>query len=57
MCRDSIGSGATEAACKALTLPLRRPTKKWERDHVGAMMNLIALCESGQDKAYKVSVP
>jgi hypothetical protein len=47
-----IGSGPTEAMCKNLTLRLKRPGMKWDRDHAGAMMNLIALYESGQAKAY-----
>jgi hypothetical protein len=47
-----IGSGPTEATCKNLTLRLKRPGMKWDRDHAGAMMNLIGLYESGQAKAY-----
>jgi len=47
-----IGSGPTEAMCKNLTLRLKRPGMKWDRDHAGAMMNLIAMYESGQAKAY-----
>jgi hypothetical protein len=47
-----IGSGPTEAMCKTLTLRLKRSGMKWDRDHAGAMMNLIALYESGQAKAY-----
>lgn len=47
-----IGSGPTEAMCKNLTLRLKRPGMKWDRDHAGAMMNLIGLYESGQAKAY-----
>jgi len=47
-----IGSGPTEAMCKNLTLRLKRPGMKWDRDHAGAMMNLISLYESGQAKAY-----
>lgn len=47
-----IGSGPTEAMCKNLTLRLKRPGMKWDRDHAGAMMNLIALYESGQAKQY-----
>ncbi|HEY0934819.1 MAG TPA: hypothetical protein VGD91_13880 [Trebonia sp.] len=50
-----IGSGPTEAACKTLTLRLKRPGMKWDRDHAGSMMNLIALYESGQGKAYWAS--
>jgi len=50
-----IGSGPTEAMCKNLTLRLKRPGMKWDRDHAGAMMNLIGLYESGQAKAYWVA--
>ena len=47
-----IGSGPTEATCKTLTLRLKRPGMKWDRDHAAGMMNLIAMRESGQWKAY-----
>jgi hypothetical protein len=47
-----IGSGPTEAMCKNLTLRLRRSGMKWDPDHAGAIMNLIALYESGQAPAY-----
>jgi hypothetical protein len=47
-----IGSGPTEAMCKNLTLRLKRPGMKWDRGHAGSMMNLIAMYESGQAKAY-----
>jgi hypothetical protein len=47
-----IGSGPTEALCKTLTLRLKRPGMKWDRDHAAAMMNLTALYESGQAKRY-----
>jgi hypothetical protein len=47
-----IGSGPTEAMCKNLTLRLKRSGMKWDRDHAGSMMNLIAMYESGQAKAY-----
>ena len=47
-----IGSGPTEAMCKNLTLRLKRPGMKWDRDHAGSMMNLIGLYESGQAKNY-----
>ena len=47
-----IGSGPTEATCKTLTLRLKRPGMKWDRDHAAGMMNLLALRESGQWKAY-----
>ncbi|HWE96668.1 MAG TPA: hypothetical protein VG269_22095, partial [Tepidisphaeraceae bacterium] len=46
-----IGSGPTEATCKTLTLRLKRPGMKWDRDHAAGMMNLIAMRESGQWKA------
>jgi len=47
-----IGSGPTEAMCKTLTLRVKRPGMKWDRDHAAAMMNLTALYDSGQAKAY-----
>lgn len=47
-----IGSGPTEATCKTLTLRLKRPGMKWDRDHAADLMNLISLRESGQWKAY-----
>jgi len=47
-----IGSGPTEATCKTLTLRLKRPGMKWDRDHAAGMMNLNAIRESGQWKAY-----
>jgi hypothetical protein len=43
-----IGSGPTEAMCKNLTLRLKRPGMKWDADHAAAIMNLMALYESGQ---------
>jgi hypothetical protein len=50
-----IGSGPTEAMCKTLTLRLKRPGMKWDRDHASAMMNLTAMYDSGQAKAYWAS--
>lgn len=47
-----IGSGPTEAMCKNLTLRLKRPGMKWDRDNAAAMMNLVALYESGQADRY-----
>lgn len=47
-----IGSGPTEAMCKNLTLRLKRPGMKWDRDNAAAMMNLTALYQSDQAKAY-----
>jgi len=47
-----IGSGPTEATCKTLTLRLKRPGMKWDRDNAAGMMNLLALRESGQWQAY-----
>lgn len=47
-----IGSGPTEALCKTLTLRLKRPGMKWDRDHAADLMNLQALYESGQAPAY-----
>lgn len=47
-----IGSGPTEATCKTLTLRLKRPGMKWDRDNAAAMMNLMAMRESGQWDAY-----
>jgi hypothetical protein len=52
---QDIGSGPTEAMCKTLTLRLKRPGMKWDRDHAAAMMNLTALYDSGQAKAYWAS--
>lgn len=47
-----IGSGPTEAMCKNLTLRLKRPGMKWDADHAAALMNLVALKESGQWAGY-----
>jgi hypothetical protein len=47
-----IGSGPTEAMCKSLTLRLKRPGMKWDRDHAAALMNLCALDQSGQRQLY-----
>jgi hypothetical protein len=47
-----IGSGPTEAMCKTLTLRLKRPGMKWDRDHAAGMMNLTAMYQSGQAKTY-----
>jgi len=47
-----IGSGPTEAACKNLTLRLKRTGMKWDADHAAAIMNLVALRESGQWNLY-----
>jgi hypothetical protein len=47
-----IGSGPTEAECKTLTLRLKRPGARWDRDHAAAMMNLKAMYESGQADLY-----
>ena len=47
-----IGSGPTEATCKTLTLRIKRPGMKWDRDNAAAMMNLLALRESGQWEPY-----
>ncbi len=41
------GSGPTEVTCKNLTLRLKRPSIKWDVDHAAALMNLVALRESG----------
>lgn len=49
---QDIGSGPTEACCKTLTLRLKRPGMKWDSDNAAAMMNLLAMRESGQWKAY-----
>ncbi len=50
-----IGSGPTEAMCKNLTLRLKRTGMKWDAKHAADMMNLTALYESGQAKAYWAS--
>lgn len=49
---QDIGSGPTEAECKTLTLRLKGPGMKWDRDHAAGMMNLAALRESGQWDPY-----
>ena len=43
-----IGSGPTEAMCKNLTLRLKRTGMKWDPSNAAAVMNLVALRESGQ---------
>ena len=43
-----IGSGPTEAMCKNLTLRIKRTGMKWDPDNAAAVMNLVALRESGQ---------
>lgn len=47
-CGWDIGSGPTEAMCKNLTLRLKRTGMKWDPDNAAAVMNLVALRESGQ---------
>lgn len=47
-----IGSGPTEATCKTLTLRLKRPGMKWDRENAVAVMNLLAMRESGQWDTY-----
>lgn len=47
-----IGSGPTEAMCKNLTLRLKRPGMKWDTDNAAALMNLVALRESGLWERY-----
>ena len=47
-----IGSGPTEASCKTLTLRLKGPGMKWDSDNAAAMMNLLAMRESGQWQMY-----
>lgn len=47
-----IGSGPTEAMCKTLTLRLKRPGMKWDREHAAGMMNLQAMYESCQAPEY-----
>jgi len=46
--RQDIGSGPTEAACKTVTLRLKRPGMKWDDDNAAAVMNILAMRESGQ---------
>ncbi len=43
-----IGSGPTEVMCKNLTLRLKRTGLKWDPDNAAAIMNLVAVRESGQ---------
>ena len=38
--------------CKTLTLRLKRPGMKWDRDTAAAMMNLQAMYQSGQSDKY-----
>jgi hypothetical protein len=47
-----IGSGPTEAMCKNLTLRLKRTGMKWDPPNAAALMNLVALRESGQWDAW-----
>jgi len=47
-----IGSGPTESTCKNLTLRLKRTGMKWDTDNAAALMNLVALRESGQWNRY-----
>ena len=47
-----IGSGPTEAMCKNLTLRLKRTGMKWDPCNAAAVMNLVALRESGQWDAW-----
>ena len=47
-----IGSGPTEAAGKNMALRLRGVGMKWDLGHAADLMNLKALYESGQAKAY-----
>ena len=47
-----IGSGPTEAMCKNLTLRLKRTGMKWDPPNAAAVMNLVALRESGQWDAW-----
>jgi len=47
-----IGSGPTEAMCKNLTLRLKRTGMKWDPENAAAIMNLVALRESGQWDAW-----
>ena len=50
-----IGSGPTEAACKNLTLRLKRTGMKWDTDNAAGMMSLIAIRESGQWASYWIT--
>lgn len=50
--KRDIGSGPTEAECKTGTLRLKHAGMKWDSDHAQAMMNLYALYDSDQDRAY-----
>ena len=43
-----IGSGQAEAMCNNLTLRLKRTGMKWDPSNAAAVMNLVALRESGQ---------
>jgi hypothetical protein len=47
-----VGSGPTEAGGKDLAARVRGVGMKWDLDHAADLMNLKALYESGQAKAY-----
>lgn len=49
---QDIGSGPTEAECKTLTMRLKAPGMKWDRDNAAGIMNLVAMRESGQWDSY-----
>lgn len=47
-----VGSGPTDALCKALTMRLRGPGMKWDLDHAAGLMELKAMYASGQAADY-----
>ena len=47
-----IGSGPTEAMCKSPTLRLKRTGMKRDPSNAAAVINLVALRESGQRDAW-----
>ena len=47
-----VGSGPTDALCKALTTRLRGPGMKWDLEHAAGLMELKAMYASGQAAAY-----
>ena len=47
-----IGSGPTEATCKALTARLKGSGMRWDGDNAEAIMALEALTQSGQWDRY-----
>ena len=47
-----IGSGPTDATCKALTARLKGPGMRWDADNAEAIVALEALTQNGQWDLY-----